>query len=70
MQRNASDKYATSKYKAEKLPKLRVVRVADNLYTPSHREGIAFVNKTTKKVVVPTNYVDSLKLKKQMQEKQ
>lgn len=52
------------------MPKLRAVRVAENLYTPSHREGIAFVNTNTNKVVVPTSYVDALKLKKQMKEKQ
>lgn len=70
MLRNPSGRYISGKYKAEKMPKLRAVRVAENLYTPSHREGIAFVNTNTNKVVVPTSYVDALKLKKQMKEKQ
>ena len=70
MHRNRSDRYVAGKYKAEKMPSLIAVRVADDLYTPSHREGIAFVDTKSNKVVVPTSYVDTLKLRKRMQEKQ
>ena len=69
MQRNESVNYTKEQYTAEKPAKLEVVQVAKDLYTPSHRRGLAFLNKSTKKVVVPTSYVESLKLKRQMQEK-
>ena len=69
MERKVSFNHTKHKYTVEKTGKLQAVRVAEDLYTPSHRQGLAFVNKSTNKVVVPTNYVDSLKLKKQMKDK-
>ena len=69
MQRNESINYTKRKYTAEKPAKLEVVQVSEDLYTTSHRRGIAFLNRSEKNVVVPTCFVESLKLKRQMQEK-
>lgn len=48
MQRNESINYTKRKYIAEKPAKLEVVQVAEDLYTTSHRRGIAFLNRSEK----------------------
>lgn len=61
---NLLGRYILGKYKVEKMFKLRVVRVVENLYMFLYREGIVFVNININKVVVFISYVDVLKFKK------